>query len=261
VSPTGKLTRDRGGNDFAGHGTAVASLIAANVDDGFGMAGFGGASHVIAIRATTLNGVAVAAALLKLDALGARIVNMSFGSPRPEPPIVLDAIRKAAADGLLLIAAAGNSQAEVAHPAADLQPAGGTQSYGLSVGASDVDGNLAFFSNYGEHLSLLAPGANRGPCSGVLVAAPVSEEFVNGCYPSWTGDRGASYAYVAGTSFAAPEVAGVAALVWSARPELKNDEVAEIIKQSARGAGGWSPTTGWGLLDAGAAVALALDRS
>jgi hypothetical protein len=259
VSRTGKLTRDRGTSDLVGHGTAVASLIAANVDDGFGMAGFGGAAHLIAVREWAFTDVATAAALIKLDGLGVRIVNMSFGGDAPETPIMLDAIHRAAADGILLIAAAGNAAHDVAHPAADLQPAGGTQSYGLAVGASDVHGNLAFFSNSGYHLSLLAPGGYDGDCSGVLVATTPGATALSGsCYPTWDGKGGALYAYVSGTSFAAPEVAGAAALVWAARPNLRNYQVADILKQTARRVGGWSPTSGYGVLDAGAAVELAL---
>lgn len=260
VSPRGKIRRESKAPDYLGHGTAVASLIAAN---GFGMAGFGGATHVVAIRVPYPNvtGASVAAALLKLDALGARIVNMSFGSPAEEQPAVLAAIHKVEADGLLLVAAAGNYDGDVAHPAADLQVPNGIASAGIAVGASDVDGNLTFFSNFGANLSLLAPGNFRGNCSGVLVAAPINDDFVNGCYPSWQGAGGASYAYVAGTSFSAPEVAGIAALVWAARPGLTNVQVAGIIEQSARRASGWTPTMGCGLLDAGAAVSLATSRS
>lgn len=253
VSAKGRVTRLDHGVDDIGHGTAVASLIAAN---GFGMTGFGGATHVVSVRVPIMNAVAVAAALLKLDALGVRIVNMSFGSQAPEKPIVLAAIRKAQADGMLLVAAAGNESAGVSHPAADLGSAG------LAVGASDPDGKLAFFSNAGDNLSLLAPGADRGPCAGVLVAAPVNNEFVGDCYPNWVGAGGAHYAFVAGTSFAAPEVAGVAALVWAVRPDLTNAEVAAIIEQSARRtAPGWTPTMGCGLLDAGAALQLATSGS
>ena len=259
VAQDGTLTRDAGGNDDVGHGTAVASLIAANVDDGFGMAGFGGATHVIAVRARALTDTEVAVALMKLDRLGVRIVNMSFGVEAPDEPIVRDAIHKAAADGILLVAAAGNSAADVAYPAADLQPPGGGPSYGLAVGATDVAGNLASFSNSGKRLSLVAPGGYRGPCSGVLVAvAPLRDAFENACYPTWAGDGGAYYAYLAGTSFAAPEVAGVAALIWAKRPELKNYQVAGIIKQSAgRDGTGWTPALGCGVLDAGAALELA----
>jgi subtilisin family serine protease len=259
VSRKGRLTRDKRTTVELAHGTAVASLIAANVGDGFGMAGFGGASHLITVHEWAFTDVSTAAALMKLDSLGVRIVNMSFGGDALETPIMLDAIHKAAVDGMLLVAAAGNSSHAVAHPAADLQPAGGVQSYGLAVGASDTHGNLAFFSNEGANLSLLAPGGDGDPCSGVLVAiAPLGDGFEGSCYPTWAGDGGAQYAYVSGTSFSAPEVAGVAALIWAARPELKNYQVADIIKQSARrNAGGWTPTMGCGALDAGAALELA----
>ena len=71
------------------------------------------------------------------------------------------------------------------------------------------------------------------------------------------------YAYVAGTSFSAPEVAGVAALIWAARPELKNYQVADIIKASAQrpASSGWTTTRGCGVLDAGAALQLATSRT
>jgi subtilisin family serine protease len=164
---------------------------------------------------------------------------------------------------MLLVAAAGNSSHAVAHPAADLQPAGGARSYGLAVGASDVNGDRAFFSNSGAHLSLLAPGVYDGDCSGVLAAVvPASTDVAGSCYPIWTGTDGAQYGYLAGTSFAAPEVAGVAALVWAARPQLTNYEVADILKQSAqRGSDGWTPTAGFGVLDAGTALQLATSQS
>jgi len=258
VSPLGELRRDDRATDYIGHGTAVASLIAGN---GHGMLGFGGEAHVISVRAERFTPVAIAVALMTLDSLGVRIVNMSFGATAEELPIVVDAVHKAETDGLLLIAAAGNSNDAVAHPAADLQQPNGQESYGLAVGASDVTGSRAFFSNSGTNLSLLAPGAYGGACSGVLVAAPISDSFVGACYPSWTTPAGGSYAYVAGTSFAAPEAAGVAALIWAARPALRNYQVADIIKESARRAEGWTPASGCGTLDAGAALELALSRS
>ncbi len=186
---------------------------------------------------------------------------MSLGGSEPDGPVLVDAIHKAAADGVLVIASAGNDRAFVGYPAADLQPRGGTRSYGLAVGASDLDGNLALFSNSGRHLSLLAPGSYSGPCSGVLVAITPVSELDQTCYPMWAGNGGARYAYLSGTSFSAPEVAGVAALIWAARPGLKNYQVADIIKASAtRRAAGWTATAGCGVLDAGAALALATSR-
>jgi serine protease len=251
-----------GGNDTQGHGTAIASLIAANVDDGYGMAGFGGDSHIVAMRVGDrgFTDTAVAAALLKLDSLGVRVVNMSFGSSIPDAPVVIDAIHKAAADGMLLVGSVGNDRSYAGYPAADLQPAEGARSYGLAVGASGFDGKLTSFSNSGRHLSLLAPGSYSAPCSGVLVALPAVSEFDRTCYTTFAA-AGSRYGYIAGTSFSAPEVAGTAALIWAVRPTLKNWQVADIIKQSSHRAKGWTSKEGCGVLDAGAALELAVSRS
>jgi subtilisin family serine protease len=259
-----QLSPSTAGNDDYGHGTAVASLIAAN---GFGMAGFGGAAHVIGIHADNQGrfyDADLAQAIAKLDALGVRIVNLSIGGLDPSSPILVDAIDKAASDGMLIVAASGNEGGPVDWPAALLQPSAGGESYGLAVGATNMTGSHASFSNYGRHLSLVAPGIFTGDCSGVLVALPQQSQLLSDtCYRHWTGSGGAEYAYVAGTSFASPEVAGVAALVWAARPELRNYQVADIIKASAdRDADvGWTPTMGCGRLDAAAAVTLALSRT
>jgi subtilisin family serine protease len=271
VAPDGTVTADplSVGNDDVGHGTAVASLIAANVGDGFGMAGFGGATHVIGIHAGYLgffHDTEIARALIKLDELGVRIANMSLGGPSPSEPILIDAIHKAAADGMLIIAAAGNDHGQVAWPAAALQPRDGTRGFGLAVGASNSDGSLAEFSNSGKHLSLLAPGASEGDTcfTGVLVAlVPAGDHEPSYCHPAWNGSGGADYTYLAGTSFAAPEVAGIAALIWAARPELRNYQVADIIKHTAHRDPdtGWLPGVGCGRLDAGAALALATSRT
>jgi len=254
------------GNDDYGHGTAVASLIAATTGDGFGMAGFGGAAHVIGIHADDherFSDPGLAQALMKLDSLGVRIVNLSVGGSWPSSPILDDAINKAETDGMLIVAAAGNEGTAVDSPASLLQGRRGGESYGLAVGATDESGHHADFSNFGDHLSLVAPGIYTGDCSGVLVALPPTNQLSSTCYPQWKGAGGAQYGYVAGTSFASPEVAGVAALVWAARPELKNYQVADIIKASAdRDPGtGWTPTMGCGRLDAAAAVELALSRT
>ena len=194
IAGDGTVTQALGGNDDSGHGTAVASLIAANVGDGFGMAGFGGAAHVVAIRAgrSGFTDTAVAIALAKLDSLGVRIVNMSFGGPEPDAPIVVDAIHKAAADGMLLVAAIGNSDGFAGYPAADLQPPGGARSFGLAVGASDGVGTRASFSNSGRHLSLLAPGRRVGALLGRARRHGADERVRPTCYSIFTRSAGGS---------------------------------------------------------------------
>jgi subtilase family protein len=255
-----------GGDDVLGHGTAIASIIAANNDDAFGMAGFGGAAHVISFRDDNLSDESIAIATTKLVSLGVRVINISAGGRRQSSAMLLDALNKAAVAGVLVVSSAGNDTLNmVSHPAADLQPSGGGQSYGLAVGATDFDGTRAMFSNQGEHLSLVAPGNYQGnACYGVLAAlSPVARAWDSTCYPTFLSDDGARYTYAAGTSFAAPEVAGAAALVWAAAPTLKNFQVATILKRTARRdvSGLWNTSVGWGRLDVAAALEDATGRS
>jgi subtilisin family serine protease len=256
--------RSSGGGDDVGHGTAVASLMVANVDDGFGMAGFGGAAHLISYRDDELTDESIAAGVAKLTSLGCRIINLSIGGPSATSPVLLDALHAAMEAGVLVVAAAGNEGASsVLYPAADLQPPRGADSLGLAVGASDVTGKTTKFSNRGTNLSLIAPGDYDYSCSGVLAAIPAaSNDWDSTCFPIVTGKAGSRYAYIGGTSFSSPEVAGVAALILATRPELSNLQVADIIKRSAhRSAAGWTPVAGYGLLDAAAALELATGRS
>ena len=253
------------GDDLVGHGTAVASIIAANNDDGFGMAGFGGATRVISFRDDILSDESIAIAATKLVSLGVRIINISAGGRRASSPLLQDAVQKAITAGVLVVGSAGNDGLDVvSYPASNLQPPGGGLSYGLAVGATNFDGTRAAFSNQGTHLSLVAPGNYLGGCYGVLLAlSPIAHDWDGSCYPTFPGDGGARYTYAAGTSFSAPEVSGAAALVWAAAPLLKNFEVAEILKRSAHhpSSGTWNTSLGWGVLDVAAALEDATGRS
>jgi serine protease len=71
------------------------------------------------------------------------------------------------------------------------------------------------------------------------------------------GARCGLYGYGSGTSFAAPQVSGAAALVWAANPALSASQVAEILKETASGEGRWTPSLGYGVIDVAAAVARA----
>jgi serine protease len=137
-----------------------------------------------------------------------------------------------------------------------LRPAGG----GLVVGAATAHGRRASFSNYGFRLSLVAPGTYDGNCrDGIIGAIPsiaVSFDTGTGCDATLIDVRGDRYAYANGTSFAAAEVAGIAALVWAARPKMTNVQLADLLEQTARrpAGAGWRPGLGWGVVDARAAV-------
>jgi serine protease len=253
--------------DTLGHGTFVSSLVGSNNDDGRGMAGFCGACRLLVVKDLALSSFTVATGIRTLTDAGARVINMSFGGPGLSLAEA-DALNYAISKGVLPVASSGNDGGVVNYPAAFLQPSGGALGFGLAVGASDALDVAAPWSSHGDHLSLLAPGTFAGAprCDAGVFGAlpPVAALFDSDCGVKFSDTAtGARYGYSDGTSFAAPEVAGVAALVWGARPDLLSYQVASILLQSAkRPAGsGWTADRGWGVLDAAAAVELATGKS
>jgi len=157
---------------------------------------------------------------------------------------------------VLIVAAVGNEYSQgnpVEYPAALLQPHGsdGTGGQGLAVTASTSAGVRASFANTGSWVSLAAPGEN--------VFGAVSQFASSTAYPRSVlpGAQAGLYGYASGTSFAAPQVAGAAALVWAANPSLTAQQVAQILKQTASGHGSWTSDLGFGVVDIAAAVAQA----
>ena len=248
--------------DRIGHGTFVSALAAGSVSNGEGIAGFGGDAQLLVVKAIgsggTFSDVDEAAAIVYAVDHGAKIVNLSLGGVDTSP-VEQRALEYAAAHDVLLVAAAGNEYEEgnpVEYPAATLQPVGskGRGGLGLAVGASTMSGKRASFSNTGSHLSLVAPGEN---VFGALAAGSSRGEWPRRALPrSCSG----LYGFSSGTSFASPEVAGAAALVWAANPALHAADVAAILKATASGRGRWRPDRGYGVVDVAAAVAAAVGR-
>ena len=232
------LTHARTVTDANGHGTFVASL-AAETDAPLLIVKAAGKDGSFTVRAE-------AAAIRYAVDHGARIVNLSFAGLTTSP-LERSAIRYAIRRGALLVAAAGNeyqSGNPVEYPAALLQPVGsnGRGGAGLVVGASSRDGQRATFSSAGSWISLVAPGDG---VVGVLSSLT-------------TGRPGAgSLGIGSGTSYAAPQVAAAAALVWGIDPQLSARQVAQLLKETASGAGAWTPDLGFGVLDIAAAAAKA----
>jgi subtilisin family serine protease len=240
--------------DLIGHGTFVASLAGASVTNGTIFDGFGGDARLMIVQANS-NGndftdANEAAAIVWAVDHGAKIINLSLGG-RDTSEVEQDAIAYAGQHGALLVAAAGNDGQRgnpPTYPAAILGPTG------LAVGASTNTGTRAAFSTAGTYVSLLAPGVNV--LGAIASTAPAS------AYPQarLVGDTGGVYGYGTGTSYAAPEVAGAAALVWGANPSLTAAQVMRILERSASQKGAWSPAYGFGVLDVAAAVAAAQGR-
>ncbi len=247
---------ERDVRDAVGHGTFVAALAAGSDTNGEGIAGFGGSAKLMVVQAsrsqTTFTDFDEAAAIVWAVDHGARILNLSLGGADTSTT-ERKAIAYAVDHGALVVAAVGNAFEEsnpVEYPAALVQPVGsnGRGGTGLAVGASDDTGGRAPFSGTGSHLSLVAPGAQ---VLSAISSTGRDEGYVEVPVP---GSAAGLYAFGSGTSFAAPEVAGAAALVWAASPGLSAQQVAEILKRTASNHGVWNDQTGFGVLDAAAAV-------
>jgi subtilisin family serine protease len=253
-SPTGALT------DEDGHGTHVSGLACATTDNGAGTASAGWDCKLAVFKAPLLRDEDVIRAMVAAADAGAEAVNMSFGGGEPTPAIDA-AIDYAFARGVVLVASASNEpDADQGSPASQLQPGDAADldsGRGLVVTAADFHDRRAG-TGRGPQISLAAYGffdLRDGP-PGLLSTYPgaptLREAALCMCRTQVAGEN--RYAYLQGTSMAAPQVAGAAALVGTVNPALSAGEKLRILKQTARRSGAWTAEVGWGILDAGAAV-------
>ncbi|HET8894098.1 MAG TPA: S8 family serine peptidase [Gaiellaceae bacterium] len=215
-------TRRSDVRDVNGHGTFVASLAA----------GASGAARLLIVKAGSASGAftdgAESAAIHYAVNHGAKIINLSVGGAGTSS-VERAAVAYAIARGVLLVAPVGNGFGTTPmYPAALLGNAG------LAVAASTETGAHALFSNTGAGVAITAPGEH------------VLGDLVGGLH-----------GYESGTSFAAPLVAGAAALVWGVNPRLTARDVVAIIEETASGSGAWTPELGYGVVNVAAAVARA----
>ncbi len=206
-----------------GHGTSVASVAA-----GTGSAS-GGANRGVAPGASILG--LSAGDLYIINVLegfdyvldnaaryGVRVVNCSWGSEGffdPDDPVNI-ATRQLYDAGITVVFAAGNNG-----PSPDTLNAYSVAPWVIGVGSSRKDGRLSSFSSRGIFEELLYHPALIAPGEDIVTASPV---LLNG---------GAYYAAESGTSFAAPHVAGVVALMLQANPALAPGDIKRILMQTA----------------------------
>ncbi|HKP20540.1 MAG TPA: S8 family serine peptidase, partial [Thermoleophilaceae bacterium] len=254
--------------DFVGHGTFVTGLIAALSDNGLGGRGVAGRTKILAVRASrdTEGSFELSDLLVGIEIAiraRARVVNMSLAGTSFSLSQAR-ALEAAFFNDVLPVAAAGNhgdSGNPLEFPAALIGGVRGARGIGLSVGATMPNGEAAAFSTHNRFVSLAAPGASAGDCRfGVFSTLPDTTSVPwttdQGCDETVTGIDGSRYAYGEGTSFAAPIVAGLAALAWQAEPRLASEQVGEVLTRSAAGRG-WNQFTGAGVADGMSAVELA----
>ena len=223
--------------DRGSHGTAVGSLVAAPVN-GVGLVGIYPQARLQVWDGYDLSFGAVIAGLAAASRSGPGVINLSLGYPAGSfggnllEPLV-DAVNAAIRRGSLVVAAAGNGR-EDGSP--ELVPAG--LPHVLTVAATDAASAVSFFSNASPTVDLAAPGER------VPVAVPQAIDL-------------SGYRVGSGTSFSSPIVAGAAAWVWTARPQLDASQVFEVMRRSGRdlGPAGFDADTGFGMLDVPSALA------
>jgi serine protease len=266
------------GHDDAGHGTHVASLACADGGNGIGLAGAAYGCSLI-IERSDLSDFSVAQSIVDATDRGALAINMSFGTDgsRPAARGIVDAIDYAYKHGVVLVAAAADDPVEEqGDPSNVLQPTGTgpdiAKGKGLDVTAANFQDNRASFAGRGTQISIAAYGtfqaADGGGPRGIFGAFPGNLTTLEtgslatgdppcNCRAVFGGDS--RYAYVGGTSMAAPQVTAVAAMIRHLNPDLGAADVIELVKRTARRApgAGWNGELGWGILDAGAAIAAA----
>lgn len=218
------------GEKLDAHGTAVAGLIVAHAR----LTGISPGARILAVRSfsasadgdsTTGTTFSIVKGLDWAIEHHAQVINMSFAGP--SDPVTANTLAEAARQGIVLVAAAGNAgpRSPPLFPADDPNV--------IAVAATDENDRLFKLSSPGPHIAIAAPGVD------VVVAVP------NGRYDIMTG-----------TSFAAPMVSGVVALMMARNPALDVKTIRNILMVTARdlGSPGRDDQYGAGLLDAFRAV-------
>ncbi|WP_158751371.1 S8 family peptidase [Streptomyces bicolor] len=202
---------DRVPEDHDGHGTHVAGTAAA-VDNTRGVIGVAPDCRIMPLRIDLTTGMnqnrADAIAYVGRQARAHRerryVINCSWRTSGDHAGI-RTAIRETVAENVVIVFAAGNDNVDTA--VTPRYP--GVYSEVIAVAALDSRNKKASFSNYGTTVDISAPGVH-----------------------TWSTYRGGGYAFLSGTSMAAPHVAGVAALVWSRNLELTQEQVRAVVEST-----------------------------
>ena len=233
--------------DATGHGSLVSGILAARTDNGVGVAGLADGVELLALRCfassdngtTTAGSGSVSTILSAIEYAVDRdvdVINMSFGGTNADSLAILEPVlEKAAAQGIILVAAAGNDGSSVyRYPAAF--------DCGIGVGGVDRDGGVYAKSQRNDSVFLTAPAVD---IRGIGYTA------------------GDAYRSDSGTSMAAPMVSAMAALAKQADGAIDNGGFRTLLKASVTDGGetGYDTGYGWGSLSAAAFVrALTADQ-
>ncbi|MDR2748859.1 MAG: S8 family serine peptidase, partial [Bifidobacteriaceae bacterium] len=245
------------------HGTTVSHIISAKTDNKIGGMGASFDSIVYFYKISNKYGAittdGIKNAIYQAVADGAKVINMSFGAPcdscnssGSDSPWG-DALDYAHENGVTLVASAGNARASANYTCHKMVPA--MLDIVIGVAALDAEGKPSWFSNCNDNVNVTAAGDN------VRVRTNPRQLELD-------EDWGVG----SGTSYSGPLVAAAASLVLRANPALAPNEVKDVLEKTAHDVKkktgiendicnveqgtreGWDPCTGWGIIDAAAAI-------
>lgn len=192
--------------DDNGHGSHVAGIASSATNNGIGVAGTGYDTSLVSVKVLDSSGSGyyswVANGIVFAADNGAKVINLSLGGTSSSTTLY-NAVNYAWNKGVVVVAAAGNSNSSQRfYPA--------YYSNSIATAATDQNDKKASFSNYGSWVDVAAPGVS------------ILSAYNNG-----------DYAYLSGTSMAAPHVSGLAGLLFGANPALTNSQVRNQIQSTA----------------------------
>lgn len=199
--------------DFYGHGTHVAGIAAAITNNSTGVAGVGYNSSLMNVKVLNDSGSGayswIASGITWATDNGAKVINMSLGGSSGSATLQ-NAINYAVSNGVVVVAAAGNSGSSArSYPA--------YYSNVIATAATDTNDNKASWSNYGSWVDVAAPGVDN---------YSTMPNHANTIGPT-------NYGSLSGTSMATPHVAGLAGLVWATGICSTNSCVRSQIENNA----------------------------
>ena len=216
------INEDSDPDDDNGHGTHVAGIIGASINNSLGIAGVASGVKIMPVKVLKANSGGnshnIARGIVWAVNHGARVINLSLGTASSNNELNM-AITYALGKNVVVTAANTNDgENKPKYPAA-------YSGMGvIAVGATNIKNKLADFSNWGKWTSVVAPGVN------------ILSTYPQGKGPSELetilGTR--DYNILSGTSQATPYISGIAALLLSYKPELTNYQVKYILENTAQ---------------------------
>lgn len=212
--------------DENGHGTMVASVIASANNDS-GIVGVAPDAQIVVLRAFDISGNAeisnIASAIVYSALNRIEVLNFSFGTTIYSY-LLHDAVKFAKSQGCIMVASAGNNGRIEDHYPSNFPEV-------ISVGATTPENQIGSTSNFGPFVDIYAPG-----------------------YQIFTSSLGGNFRYVNGTSFSAPIVSGICALLLEVNSKLTSDEIRSILQATQFKISGKGESYNAGIVDCAEAV-------